>query len=210
MVVRETHPKDARSVPRSDSVTILRNRSTPVCTSRWPTHPPFVTISLGREAQHVYRQMNGKDGHLKSLITLHSVSFGQTEGWYATLSGTIYEHTNCAGIGLNDDFNHGADQIIQEKWDLRRECWGKFPHPTDATRFIRLFRTSKGASENIKLMYVCDYGKQLIASYFDGVDSTDSNCHPTLEIYTQGGLGRPRLLCSVRKNGAKSFTIVRS
>ena len=156
--------------------------------------------------------MNGKDGNLKSLISLNSVSIGQTEGWYATLSGTIYEITNCAGIGLNDDFNQGCDQLLREKWDLRRECWGKVPHPADATRWVRLFKTSKAAAENIQLMYVCDYGKQLIASYFDGIDFSDKDRkgYPTLDIFTQGGLGRPRLLCSVRKKGARSFTIVRS
>ena len=46
-IIRATRPNDARSVPSNDSMTKLRNRSTPVYSSRWPTHPPFVTIRLG-------------------------------------------------------------------------------------------------------------------------------------------------------------------
>ena len=181
---------------------------------------PYVVINLGREMMFVQRNLH----MLSSVISKSPVEIangkGTVRGWYATMPGTLYQHTNHAGCGLNQGFNGLMDQPSAHPTDFKQGNWGLFPHPTDCTRKVRLFKTGMEAIKNLRLMFLCDYGKDHLQSIFDfyitdqkvkeGNNNNNNNNNPiTIDICKIGKGNRCTVICTVTRSGPNQMEFVR-
>ena len=92
----------------------------------------------------------------RKLMCFHKITIDGRHAHYATMQGTIFSQTNCAGTGTSPTFNSNFnDEIDFGNVDLGLHMMSD----AKGSRNVRLFRNTHAARENTKLLFVCEHAK---------------------------------------------------